>query len=720
MSKNNEFFGKGKETIGEKIWDWENFQTTEGYPVSDKLMDWVIGQDNALKEAKLCIDEWVHKLEWIQKEDWWKDFDNPEKLKPPPKESLPPGPFLMLLGDPGTGKSLIGRALSIYMTDLYKEKNIKLYDVLSWPNKIIPSEPKVSVHPSPEGKKKVKQISTKVAKKGRFTRWGFKAIFMLMIGIGLFILSYVAISGTLDWINNIVWDPWFGTRVQEAFNNNFLQYVIQACMMGNIQVIMAGVMALSMGGMLYFFGRMSGGFGNSSKGIGGASNTSAPKIIVDNSSGRAPFIDATGHGSSQLFGSIAWDPYQTGDLGTPEHQRVSAGDVHRANMGVLYIDEIKNLTGAEAITLLTILEDGQMPIALRSQSHGGDTAAMAVSTEPVPALVFLVVAGNLDSVCQIHPALMDRIYGYGKIVRMKNDMPNSVENRRKLVQFISQEAGRFKLPPVSREACIEIINEARKKSGKSDALTTKFRTLITIIKTAGVLAINEKAPTILGKHVKAAICEHCKTIGRQLLENYLEESAKFRELNPNGVLMGQIYGLAVFSEGSEMMGAVLRIKGQMTKQKKSTGGFYNVTGTAKKDAQYIGDSISKTRAVIMKKYKVDISKNYFTHLDFAQSYHVDGPSAGVAMTVLLCSLLEKKKIRQDIAITGEINIDEEGVFEVTAIGGAHEKIEAAQASGFKTVLIPYKNFIHSINPKDYKIKVIGVKNLDDCLKELLV
>ena len=100
----------------------------------------------------------------------------------------------------------------------------------------------------------------------------------------------------------------------------------------------------------------------------------------------------------------------------------------------------------EAITLLTVLEDGQLPITMRSRLSGaGGTAAMAVSTEPVPCMCFLVGAGNFDSIGQVHPALMDRIYGYGKVVRMNNDMENTVENRRKYVQFIAQEVSRFRL-----------------------------------------------------------------------------------------------------------------------------------------------------------------------------------------------------------------------------------------------------------------------------------
>ena len=115
------------------------------------------------------------------------------------------------------------------------------------------------------------------------------------------------------------------------------------------------------------------------KGIGGAKSSKVPKLIVDNSKKVAPFIDATGHGSAQLFGSIAWDPFQTGGMGTPEHQRVTAGGVHRAHQGILYIDEVKNMAPDEAITLLTVLEDGQLPITMRSRLGGASgTAAMAV------------------------------------------------------------------------------------------------------------------------------------------------------------------------------------------------------------------------------------------------------------------------------------------------------------------------------------------------------
>jgi ATP-dependent Lon protease len=89
------------------------------------------------------------------------------------------------------------------------------------------------------------------------------------------------------------------------------------------------------------------------------------------------------------------------------------------------------------------------------------------------------------------------------------------------------------------------------------------------------------------------------------------------------------------------------------------------------------------------------------------------------MAILLCSLLEGKPIRQDVAVTGEINVGVNDAVPVTAVGGLHEKIKAAEAWGFKKVVVPKKNFDYSMDVKDYKIEVVPGKNLDDYLKECL-
>lgn len=725
-------FGNDVETLernigGRKIslqWDWGGFRSTEGFPVDDNLINWAIGQDQALKECFLCLDEWVHKLKWLEKNKWYENWNGPNKPKSQSKMLISPGPYLMLLGDPGTGKSLIGRALAEKLTQVYREEGIQLTDTLCWKNPLLPSTPRISIQKAGEAKKILQKEQFKELKRKFVTKVGLKALQFLMVSIGLFLIGlgfYFLYDGWTTWQANPMY---LGQPLQEFYGNSFIEYLINK---------FVGLVPLTFipGGSLIFFGIFTwwftklGGGGNL-KGIGGAQQSDVPKLLIDNSSERAPFIDATGHRSSQLFGSIAWDPYQTGGLGTPEHQRVSAGDVHVASLGILFIDEVKNLDPEEAVTLLTVLEDGQLPITLRGRLNGGDTAAMAVSTEPVPAITFLVAAGNFDSISQIHAALMDRIYGYGKVVRMNNDMPNTVENRRKYVQFIAQEVKRFNLIPFSREACGEIVEEGRRRSDKKDALTTRFRPLIAIIKTASTLAMNENGKVVERRHIVEAVEQHCKTIQRQILEHSMQERGKLLEIEPKGVRLGQIHGLAVVTDpySGEMTGSVLNVKAQMVKKSSlprdySLKGYYHVTGVAKGQS-FISDSIAKVRSVILRKYGVDIAQDYLTHIDFAQSYGVDGPSAGVTMTILLCSLIEGKPIRQDVAVTGEINLSVGDSIQVTAVGGLYGKIKAAESWGFTKVVIPQKNFENSIEIRDYKIKVVPAATLEDYLRECLI
>jgi Lon-like ATP-dependent protease len=712
---------------GEKVrvhWDWGRFQSTESFPVDDNLINWTIGQDQALQECFLCLDEWVHKLKCLEEKKWYETWGKAEEKKPSAKTVISPGPYLLLLGDPGTGKSLIGRALAEKLTEVYHENGTKLFDVLCWKNPTLPSEPKISLQKAGEGKNVLHSEQLKELKRKFTTKVGLKVLEILLITVGLFLLSlgfYFMFQTWQTWKANAYY---LGEPLQQYYNNSFSNYLIaEFVSLVPATFIPAGTL-IFFGIFIWWFSKMMGSGGL--KGIGGSQQSDVPKLIVDNSSGHAPFIDATGHRSAQLFGSIAWDPYQTGGLGTPEHQRVSAGDVHVASLGILYIDEIKNLDQEEAITLLTVLEDGQLPITLRGRIHGGDTAAMAVSTEPVPAITFLVGAGNFDSIGQIHPALMDRIYGYGKVVRMNDDMPNTVENRRKYVQFIAQEVKRFNLVPFSREACIQIMEEGRRRSNKKDALTTRFRPLISIIKTAATLAMKEDCKTVGDRHVREAIEQHCKTIQRQILEHDMNERGKLLEIKAQGVNVGQIHGLAVVRDpfSGEMTGSVLNVKAHMSKRSElprtyPIKGYYKVTGVAK-GQNFISDSIAKVRSVILQKYGMDIAQDYLTHIDFAQSYGVDGPSAGVTMTILLCSLIEGKPVRQDVAVTGEINLGIGDAVQITAVGGVHEKIMAAEAWGFKRVVIPQRNYEHSIDVTDYKIEVLPAATLDDYLKVCLV
>lgn len=100
----------------------------------------------------------------------------------------------------------------------------------------------------------------------------------------------------------------------------------------------------------------------------------------------------------------------------------------------------------------------------------------------------------------------------------------------------------------------------------------------------------------------------------------------------------------------------------------------------------------------------------------------DGPSAGCAITVSLVSLFTKIPVKNDIALTGEINLKGE----VTAIGGLEEKLEGAKSAGAVLVLCPYEN-INTFNDIIEKNKtlinsnfnVMFIKNIWEALDIML-
>ena len=102
----------------------------------------------------------------------------------------------------------------------------------------------------------------------------------------------------------------------------------------------------------------------------------------------------------------------------------------------------------------------------------------------------------------------------------------------------------------------------------------------------------------------------------------------------------------------------------------------------------------------------------------------DGPSAGTAITVALYSLINKKKIKNKIAITGEINLQGS----ITAIGGLHIKILGGIRAGVKEFIYPEENkksfneFMEKYKDTDYvqDIKFHMVKNIEEVLKLVFV
>ena len=112
-------------------------------------------------------------------------------------------------------------------------------------------------------------------------------------------------------------------------------------------------------------------------------------------------------------------------------------------------------------------------------------------------------------------------------------------------------------------------------------------------------------------------------------------------------------------------------------------------------------------------------KNRDIHIHFPEgAVPKDGPSAGVAITTAVVSALTGRKVRGDVAMTGEVTLR----CRVLAIGGLKEKTMAAKRSGIRTVLIPKENRrdLAEIDPVVREsLRFVAAETIDEVLAEAL-
>ena len=142
-------------------------------------------------------------------------------------------------------------------------------------------------------------------------------------------------------------------------------------------------------------------------------------------------------------------------------------------------------------------------------------------------------------------------------------------------------------------------------------------------------------------------------------------------------------------------------------------------GDVMKESAQIGISFLRS---IAKSHKISadtFKKNDF-HIHIPQgSVPKDGPSAGITMATAVYSAITGKKVRADIAMTGEITLRGR----VLPIGGLKEKLLAAKTAGIKTVLVPVKNE-PDVSEIDEEIKdgleIVFVESMDQVLRRAIV
>ncbi|USH00533.1 ATP-dependent protease LonB [Thermococcus argininiproducens] len=600
---------KNERSYGEELDLGLEFQTTEEITVPEKLIDQVIGQEHAVEVIKTAAKQKRHVL---------------------------------LIGEPGTGKSMLGQA----MAELLPTENLE--DVLVFPNPEDENMPKIKTVPACQGRQIVERYRQKAKEQDNIKSY-----------LLLFVLFVVMLAVLMD---------------------------------RSAQTLLFGVFVLIVSLMALSNMRLR-------------NQALVPKLLIDNCGKRkAPFVDATGAHAGALLGDVRHDPFQSGGLGTPAHERVEPGMIHRANKGVLFIDEVATLSIKMQQSLLTAMQEKKMPITGQSELSSG---AM-VRTEPVPCDFILVAAGNLDTVDKMHPALRSRIRGYGYEVYMRTTMPDTIENRRKLVRFVAQEVVKDgKIPHFTKDAVEEIVREAQKRAGRKGHLTLRLRDLGGIIRAAGDIAIREGAKYVTREHIFKAL-QLAKPLEKQLADWYIERKKEYQVIKSEGGEIGRVNGLAVIGEQS---GIVLPIEAAVAPAASKEEGKIIVTGKLGEIAKEAVQNVS----AIIKRYKGEDISKYDIHVQFLQTYEgVEGDSASISVATAVISTLEEIPVKQNVAMTGSLSVRGE----VLPVGGVTPKIEAAIEAGIKQVIIPKANEqdVFLSPDKAERIEIIPVETIDQVLQ----
>lgn len=383
--------------------------------------------------------------------------------------------------------------------------------------------------------------------------------------------------------------------------------------------------------------------------------------------------------TNPLLGSVH-DPIYQGskrdlaEIGVPEPK---PGLVTEAHGGVLFIDEIGELDSILQNKLLKVLEDKRVEFSSSYYDPDDENTPKYIKylfENGAPA-DFILIGATTKEPGDINPALRSRCTEvYFQPLTPKDIQKIILNSAEKLnIQLEDEIPEIISRYTIEGRKAVNILADVYGYVLYSQNLDAdKDNIKITVEDVKQILSINRLSPY-----------------------EEISTDEKFE--------IGHIYGLGV----SGYIGSTLEIEAAVFEAKEKGHGKVRFNDTAGSMAK---DSVFNAASVIRKITDKDMS-DYDIHVNIIGGGRIDGPSAGVAITICIISALLNKPIRQDIAITGEISLRGK----VKPVGGIFEKIYGARRKGIKLVIVPKDN-LKDVPEGLNDIEVKAVDNIDELIK----